>query len=188
MSQDELNLLIAGEGGQGVQSLGKIISEAAFKENLQVTLIPNYGIEQRGGVTLVFIKFRRTKPIVYPKFSQADILIWLSDRAVKRTEQYLGKNTIVIYNQGFVHNLRNKGYLAVNFDKLGTEIGSNRVINMLLFGLLFNPHLKINLGNWLKFNKIKDNIQKKFAKYYEKNPKLKDWNERALIKGYQLTL
>lgn len=188
MNKDELKILIAGEGGQGVQSLGKIISEAAFEENLQVTLIPNYGVEQRGGVTIVFIKLNKKEPIVYPKFSQADILVWLSDRAVKRTEQYQNKNTLVIYNQGFVHNLRNKDYLPINFDKLGTEIGSNRVINMLLLGLLFNPKLDKNLSQWLKLEKVKDYIHKKFAKFYEKNPEIKNLNEKALLKGYQLIL
>lgn len=188
MNKDELKILIAGEGGQGVQSLGKIISEAAFEENLQVTLIPNYGVEQRGGVTLIFLRLKRNKPIIYPKFSQADILVWLSDRAVKRTEQYKNKNTIVIYNQGFVHQLENKNYLAINFDKLGTEIGSNRVINMLLLGLLFNPKLDKNLSQWLKLEKAKDYIHKKFVKFYEKNPEMKDLNEKALIKGYQLIL
>lgn len=187
-SNNELKLLIGGEGGQGVQSLGKIISEAAFEKNLQVTFIPNYGIEQRGGLTLAFIKFRKTKPIVYPKFSKADILVWLSDRAVKRTEQYLGKDTMVIYNKGFVHHLKNKDYLAIDFDKLGTAIGSNRVINMLMLGVLFNPGLKINLGQWLNFEKIKNSINQKFAKYYKKNPHLKELNEQALNKGYQLKI
>ena len=43
------NLLIAGFGGQGVMTIGKMIGECAFVQNLNVTFLPSYGPEQRGG-------------------------------------------------------------------------------------------------------------------------------------------
>ena len=43
------NLLIAGFGGQGVMTIGKMIGECAFAQNLNVTFLPSYGPEQRGG-------------------------------------------------------------------------------------------------------------------------------------------
>ena len=184
----ELKLLIAGEGGQGVQALGKIISEAAFANNLKVTFIPNYGVEQRGGVTLAFIKMRRKQPIVYPKFSTADILVWLSPRSIKRTEQYLGKITRVIYNQSAINTLKNKNYLAIDFDKLGEAVGSKRSVNMIILGLLMNPQLKNGLTDWLKKADLLKLIDRKFIKQYQKNPDLKKFNDQAFLKGYNLTL
>lgn len=43
------NLLIAGFGGQGVMTIGKMIGECAFAQGLNVTFLPSYGPEQRGG-------------------------------------------------------------------------------------------------------------------------------------------
>lgn len=187
-NNNELKILIAGEGGQGVQSLGKIISDACFEKKLQVTFIPNYGVEQRGGVTIAFIKIRKKEPIVYPKFSIADILVWLSNRSVNRTKQYAGGNTLVIYNKSYINNISNKKYLGINFDQLGNEIGSNRVINMLVLGVLLNPKLKNGLSQWLDFNQLKNSLNKKFEKSYKNNPGLKELNEKALLKGANINL
>jgi 2-oxoglutarate ferredoxin oxidoreductase subunit gamma len=181
MNKNELKILIAGEGGQGVQALGKILSEAAFDNGLQVTFIPNYGVEQRGGVTIAFIKISRKEPIVYPKFSKADICVWLSERSVKRTQLYVDTKTKVIYNQGFITSAMKKNYQEVNFDQLGKELGSFRTVNMIVLGVLMK-----NLTEWFDFSKIKEIINEKFAKVYQKNPSLKELNTKALDVGYNL--
>lgn len=180
-NQDELKILIAGEGGQGVQALGKILSDAAFAKGLQVTFIPNYGVEQRGGVTIAFIKIKRKEAIVYPKFSKADICVWLSERSVKRTQQYVNAKTKVIYNQGLITSAMKKSYQAVDFDKLGKELGSFRTVNMIVLGVLMK-----NLTDWFDFSKIKEIINEKFVKVYQKNPSLKDLNTKALEVGFNL--
>lgn len=186
--EKELKLLIAGEGGQGVQALGKIISDVAYTNNLQVSFIPNYGVEQRGGVTLSFIRLRKKEPIVYPKFSTADILVWLSERSIKRTEQYLGKNTKVIYNSGFIKKFKNQKYISINFDELANNLGNHRTMNMIVLGMLMNPKLEPGLNDWLNLEKLKLIINQKFEKYYQKNPKLKQLNEQAFNIGYQYQL
>ncbi|MFA6548202.1 MAG: 2-oxoacid:acceptor oxidoreductase family protein [Candidatus Magasanikbacteria bacterium] len=84
-------ILLAGDGGQGVQTIADIICRAAFAKGLQVTHIPNYGLEQRGGVSLSYIKIDNDK-IGYPKFTQPDILVVLSPQARERSKQYFHKN------------------------------------------------------------------------------------------------
>ena len=42
----------AGEGGQGVQALAETLALAAYRAGLNALYIPNFGIEQRGGVSL----------------------------------------------------------------------------------------------------------------------------------------
>jgi len=90
-----LKILLAGDGGQGLQLISNIICESAFNKDLEVSHIPNYGLEQRGGVSLAFIKID-DKPIVYPKFSVADLLLILSDQSRQRVEQYNKKETMVL--------------------------------------------------------------------------------------------
>ncbi|SRR3989339_536914 len=90
-----LKLLLSGDGGQGVQAVADIIAQAALKSDLQITSIPNYGLEQRGGISLVFIKIS-DKEIVYPKFTTPDILVILSAQARERTKQYQRAETKIL--------------------------------------------------------------------------------------------
>lgn len=93
-----LKLLLSGDGGQGVQTIADVLSQAVLKSGLEIMSIPNYGLEQRGGISLVFIKIS-DKEIGYPKFTTSDILLILSDQARMRTEQYQ-KGDITILDIG----------------------------------------------------------------------------------------
>jgi len=109
---ENLKLLIAGEGGQGVQTIGEILAQTAFTEGNEVSLIPNFGVEQRGGVSLAFLQISREKPIAYPsaaptsfaypKFKKADILVVLAGRAISRVNRYVGENTIYVYDSTLI--------------------------------------------------------------------------------------
>ncbi|MFH0857534.1 MAG: 2-oxoacid:acceptor oxidoreductase family protein [Candidatus Magasanikbacteria bacterium] len=101
------NILLAGDGGQGIQTIGDILAKAMIQNGHNVTLIPNYGLEQRGGVSLVFIKVS-DEEIVYPKFSFADILLVLSEQAEERTIMYRGENTEVIKKEEYEKEMKEK--------------------------------------------------------------------------------
>ncbi len=81
-----LKLLLSGDGGQGIQLLADIICVAAFQNNLHVSFIPNYGLEQRGGVSLAYIKIS-DQEVGYPRFNKPDILLILSEQARERTKK-----------------------------------------------------------------------------------------------------
>lgn len=90
-----MKILIAGEGGQGIQTAGQVLAKAAFEEGKKVLYIPNFGVEQRGGASLAFVVIDKN-PVVYPKFEKADILVILSERIKKRVIRYQGPKTKVI--------------------------------------------------------------------------------------------
>lgn len=183
MNDKTIKILLAGEGGQGVQAIGKILSDAGYQQGLNVSFIPNYGVEQRGGVTIAFIQYRKDQTIVYPKFSQADILVWLSKRSIKRTQQYVGKNTLVVYNLGSIKKLKNQSYIGINFNDLANEINSYRSVNLIVLGFILQ-----HLTDWLEIKKIKQVINKKFEKYYKLNPKLKELNDKGVDIGLNYKL
>ena len=72
-----IKILLSGDGGQGIQLISNMICAAAFQNDLHVTSIPNYGLEQRGCVSLNFIQVS-DKKIVYPKFTKPYILLIMS--------------------------------------------------------------------------------------------------------------
>ena len=71
-------IVLAGEGGQGVQSIAKILVEAGYEANKEVLYIPNFGVEQRGGVSIAFCQIADER-IGEPRYSKGDIIIMLSD-------------------------------------------------------------------------------------------------------------
>ncbi len=83
-----IKILLAGEGGQGIQTIADVISKAAFEKGLNISSIPNYGLEQRGGVSLSYIKIS-DEEIAYPRFTRPDILLIMSDEARERTKKYV---------------------------------------------------------------------------------------------------
>ena len=54
-------IVLAGEGGQGVQSIAKILVEAGYEAGKQILYIPNFGVEQRGGVSIAFCQISDEK-------------------------------------------------------------------------------------------------------------------------------
>lgn len=98
-----LKILLAGEGGQGIQSIAEILAEAANSEGKEALYIPNFGVEQRGGISMAYLQITESgQKIGAPKFEVADILIALSSRAIARTRHHAGKDTIYIYDNSLI--------------------------------------------------------------------------------------
>jgi len=175
----KLNICIAGEGGQGAQTIAKIIVNAAFNKHVPVAYVPNYGVEQRGGVSIAFVRLS-SEPISYPKFDKADIVILLSDRSIDRAEQHISPSTVVFYNMDFVERKLPNRYIGFHFNELAREMGSTRLFNMIVLGLVVKTMDSIPLQTIIK------EAHNKFAGKYETNPDLKRSNEEAIKYGYNL--
>ena len=93
--------VLSGEGGQGVQAMAETLALAAYRSGLKALYIPNFGIEQRGGVSLAMIQISE-QPIGAPKFITADFITALSKRALERSERYFGSNTIILYDNSLI--------------------------------------------------------------------------------------
>ena len=87
LKNEILKILLAGDGGQGIQLLSDIICRSAIEQGLYAVSIPNYGLEQRGGVSLSFVQIG-AKEIIYPKFIKPNILLIMSEQARARTKQH----------------------------------------------------------------------------------------------------
>lgn len=156
---ETVRLLLAGEGGQGVQVVAEIISKAAFSEGREVSYIPNFGVEQRGGVSLAFVIIGRS-PIAYPKFREADWLVIFSERATPRVALHRGKRTRVILGPAVTGGIKTKYPPAV------WNIVVLREIN--------------RLGKLVKNESLKTAMGERFAAQFAKRPEIKKLDEEAL--------
>jgi 2-oxoglutarate ferredoxin oxidoreductase subunit gamma len=74
-------ILLAGEGGQGIQTIAKVFVDAAAKDHF-VTYLPAFGVEQRGTPSVAYLTLS-SREISYPRFQSADYVVILQKRAVK---------------------------------------------------------------------------------------------------------
>lgn len=91
-------IIIAGEGGQGVQTIAKILTKAAQKSGKSVSYLPSFGVEQRGGVTLAYIQISGS-PIAYPRFSKADFVLSLCNRSTEIVKNFITDRTFFYLRQ-----------------------------------------------------------------------------------------
>lgn len=179
-----LRIALAGEGGQGVQSIAEILAEAAYNENQQALYIPNFGLEQRGGVSIAFLQFSDQR-IGAPKFQKADIVIALSERAVDRTLVYSGSETLYVYDSSFKvgpEELPQEAKQIIGLPAIDTANNElhPRVFNIIIMGAV------IGLSNVVSFEAAKEALEHKLGYKFEKDPKLRELNFRALEIGRKM--
>lgn len=182
--ENTVKIALAGEGGQGVQSVAGIIVEAANDEGREALYIPNFGVEQRGGVSVAFCQISDEK-IGSPKFKYADLVIALSDRAVRRTTQYVNGDTLFIYDasiEGIEQDLPQgaKKVLAIPALETAKKELHPRVFNVIIMGAAIEATKVIDLGQ------AKKAVEKKLGYKFEQNPKLRELNYQALERGAEL--
>lgn len=74
---------MAGFGGQGVLSIGKFLAYAGMEENLEVTWMPSYGPEMRGGTANCSVVMS-DRPVGSPVIATADCLIVMNKPSVAK--------------------------------------------------------------------------------------------------------
>ncbi len=176
-------IALGGEGGQGVQAIAKILVEAAYFEDKEVIYIPNFGIEQRGGVSIAFSQISDT-PIGEAKFAKGDIVIMLSDRAIERCAQYVDPdNSIVIYDNSVCETtptFKAKEIIGIPATKMALEKLNPRVFNMIILGVI------VKATGIIRVDSCKEAMEDAFGSKFEAKPELRDLNMRALQTGMDL--
>jgi len=180
-----MNILLAGEGGQGVQSIAKIIARAAQKAGKHETYLPGFGVEQRGGVSLAFLKINNEN-IFYPRFAKADIIISLCNRSMATIKEYLKDSSIFIYDNSAINDehldeIRAlvKKFLKIPAQQMAIEKFTIKSANMILLGAVL-PSLGIDQSA------IEDQIREEFKDKMAKNPQITDQNLSAFRQGLEL--
>lgn len=183
MSKEVYRILIAGEGGQGVQTMAHVLATAAFNAGLNVAFMPNYGVEQRGGVSLAFVQLG-TGVIGFPKFSTADIIVNMRARAITRVDEYIGADTLYIYDSDLVTGLEvahvSAEKLAIPATSTATERLTPKVFNMVMLGALVS---EIGI---LKMKLLETALEEGLADKYAKKPQLRNFNKKALDLGTKM--
>ena len=176
-------IVIAGEGGQGVQSMAMMITEAAYEEGREALYIPNFGVEQRGGVSVAYVQIS-DEPIGSPKFKNADLAMALSKRSINRIHKYCDEDTFFLYEADIEEaedELPDKyrEVIAVPAINISKEELHPKVFNVIMMGVI------VGLTKVVGLDSIKRAIESKLGYKFEKNPELRTMNYKALERGIE---
>ena len=129
-------IIISGFGGQGVLSMGKILAYSGLMEDKEVTWMPAYGPEQRGGtanVTVIVSDERISSPIL----SKYDIAVVLNQPSLEKFEPKIKPGGILIYDGfGIINPPTRKDITVYRIDAMdkAAELKNSKVFNMIVLG------------------------------------------------------
>lgn len=171
-------LIIAGEGGQGIQTIAKALTETAVKQNYNCQYIPSFGVEQRGTPSIAFLTISK-KTLFYPRFHQADIAVILQKRAVSAVSEYITPNTKVIFDSSTVpaSSMPKQAIhiFGLPATKIATDNFSPKSFNMIITGALCS---ELKLDPKIVWQSIENTLGKKF-----KTAEIKQKNKEAFEFG-----
>jgi 2-oxoglutarate ferredoxin oxidoreductase subunit gamma len=171
-------LIISGSGGQGIMFLGKIIALAALKQNLNVTLLPAYGAEVRGGTSNCSIVIS-DEGIASPIINSADTIIAMNAPSLGKFKNRLKTKGILIVNSSLAEDKEssNSWEIYLPFSDIATELSDIKVANMVALGAYIAAKKVISFKSAI--DALKESIPA------EKRDLL-SLNEKALKEGIKL--
>lgn len=131
-------IVIAGFGGQGVLSMGKILAYAALMDGLEVTWMPSYGPEQRGGTANVTVVLS-DRPISSPVLDSYDTAVVLNQQSLDKFEAAVKPGGTLIYDSYGVHRVPTRtdiNVYRVDAMEATFEMDNAKSYNMIVLGAL----------------------------------------------------
>jgi len=135
---ERVKIIIGGSGGQGILTLGKVISYAAIRQKMQVSCLPSYGAEMRGGYVYCTIVLSSSDNIFSPVSSETDIAVFMNDKSFQMLRTYMKKNAYLILNTSLIKKFNSTDYKIVEIpaSEIAEQIGNIKNANMVAAGTL----------------------------------------------------
>ncbi|MBO4907389.1 MAG: 2-oxoacid:acceptor oxidoreductase family protein [Bacteroidaceae bacterium] len=172
-------IIISGFGGQGVLSMGKILAYSALMDGLEVSWMPAYGPEQRGGtanVTVIISTERISSPIV----SSYDMAVVLNQPSLEKFESKIKPGGTLIYD-GYGISIppqrKDINIYEISAMDAAAELGNPKGFNMIVLGGL------LSIYKFIKPEMVLKALRKTLP---ERHHHLIPANEEALRKGMEI--
>ncbi len=129
-------VIIAGFGGQGVILAGKLLAQTGMTAGHEVTFMPSYGAEVRGGTANCMVVLS-DEPIASPLVNKPDALIALNKVSLNKFTPRINQAGLLVVNRSMVDELPRREdieMLAVPADDIANELASPKSTNMVALG------------------------------------------------------
>jgi 2-oxoglutarate ferredoxin oxidoreductase subunit gamma len=169
-------ILLAGFGGQGVLSMGQFLAYAGMLEGKEVSWVPSYGPEMRGGTANCLITIG-DEVIDSPIFDAPDNAVVMNRPSLDKFENRIRPGGILIADSSMIDRPVQRGDIssyAIPANEIANSLGNIKVANMVLLGAL------LELTGVVKRDSLIDCLQKVLS---SSKQELLDVNRKALEKG-----
>lgn len=178
---EETSIIISGFGGQGTLFAGQVLAYASMDNGLEVTWIPSYGPEMRGGTahcTVIVSDDLIGSPLV----RRPDVVLAMNLPSVDKYESLIKDGGVMVANSSlFNREITREGInsLLIPANTIAEELGMSRLGNMIMMGamLALKPILPLEA------------VKKALGEHIpERHKKTLPMNYEAMDKGYQYAL
>ncbi len=145
-------MVIAGFGGQGVLSMGKILAYAGVIQDLEVSWMPSYGPEMRGGTANVTVILSDTQ-ISSPVLKKYDTVVALNQQSLDKFEGEVKPGGTLLYDPNGISSPPTRTDINIyTIDATGQaiKVGNPKVFNMAVLGALLKIKQVVNIENVMK--------------------------------------
>ena len=173
-----IKTVFAGFGGQGVLSMGLNLAQAAMLEGKNVTYLPSYGAEVRGGTANCTVAVS-DEEIASPVASSPDFIIAMNQPSLVRFQNQIQSGGVLFINSSLIEAEVSRGdieIIRVPANSIAEELGSPKSANMVMLGAFTKKSNLVSVTSVIE--ELKSTLKNK--------QKLIAINKKALMAGYDL--
>ncbi|MDD4600574.1 Pyruvate synthase subunit PorC [bioreactor metagenome] len=168
-------MIMSGFGGQGIMLMGQLMTYAGMIEEKNVSWIPSYGPEMRGGTAYCSV-IVSDEPIGAPMVSEPNIVVAMNLPSLHKFEPVIHPGGALIINSSLIDQEAKRTDIKIfkiPANDIADELGNAKVTNMVVLGAIVAATSCIEL----------ESVLKAFTKMFAKKPALLEINEKALRRG-----
>ena len=174
-------LIIAGFGGQGIMLAGKLLVQTAMNCGREVTYMPSYGAEVRGGTANCMVVIAENE-IACPVVGKPDSLVIMNKASLTKFAPRLKSNGLLILNSSLINSelevADSVEIIRLPADEIAVELGNIKAANMVALGAY------LQAKNLFSIESAIEALPEILAKRYHKILPL---NNEALRRGAEFT-
>ncbi|MBA7606247.1 NADH-dependent phenylglyoxylate dehydrogenase subunit gamma [subsurface metagenome] len=173
-----IKTIFAGFGGQGVMSMGLNLAQAAMLEGKNVTYLPSYGAEVRGGTANCTVAIS-DEEIASPVASSPDFIVAMNQPSLVRFQNQIQSGGVLFINSSLIEADISRGdidIVRVPANSIAEKLGSPRSANMVMMGAFTKKSNIVSVSSVIEG--LKSALKDK--------QKLIAINKKALMAGYDL--
>jgi len=173
-----IKTVFAGFGGQGVLSMGLNLAQAAMMEGKNVTYLPSYGAEVRGGTANCTVVIS-DEEIASPVASAPEFVVAMNKPSLVRFQNQIQSGGVLLVNSTLVDAEISRGdidIVKITAGEIADKLDSPKSANMVMLGAFIKKSNLVSIDTVLE--ELKNTLKKK--------EKLIAINEKALMAGYNL--
>lgn len=173
-----IKTIFAGFGGQGVLSMGLTLAQAAMMEGKEVTYLPSYGAEVRGGTANCTVSIS-DEEIASPVASSPEFIVALNQPSLVRFQNQIQSGGVFFINSSITEARIMRGdieLVEVPASEIAEEMNNPKGVNTVMMGAFIRKSNLVSL----------DSLMTSLEDSFKKKPKLIDINKRALQAGWDL--